>query len=205
MTPRSNGTLPIAAFLVLIICFVLAQQHDATAKPGAENVIVANSAAQPVPVVPQGITPVTGSVTVDNLPAVQQVAGSVHVSNLPAVQQVVGEVSVATPELRRGRGIIRLTAGEGRMLELPADVVLTDVRLDRASVSGDDAECDVWLFENDGVSFGPVTILRPSAIQRVVEFHLESGFGPTTATVSRGFFMNAACTVSIFWTGYTAG
>lgn len=62
----------------------------------------------------------------------------------------------------------------------------------------------IEIYENEAGAFGPVTILRPSAAQRTVEFHLESGFASTAQSLGRGFFMNSDCQVSIFWTGYTA-
>ena len=52
------------------------------------NVLVVNSANQPVPTSAQGTTTVGGTVAVSNLPATQAVSGSVAVNNFPTSQDV---------------------------------------------------------------------------------------------------------------------
>jgi hypothetical protein len=213
-----NRLLGITAVLVLAGSFVAARTQDARAVQGADEVLIANGSDRPVPVALLGavtvdgtvnvgnlpaVQQVAGDVAVSNLPAVQQVAGSVAVSNLPAVQQVTGTVQVQRPVLARGTGTIRLTSEwTQRFMTFPADVVLTDVRLERASISTSDETCEVWLGEIAGGAFGAATFFRPSATNPVVELHLESGFAAGPDTTERGFFMNADCTVRVFWTGY---
>lgn len=198
----NNKSLSVAGFLMLATWLVLAQQKSAIAVPGPDTVIVANSSSQPVPVRQQGPVSVTGDVSVNNLPAVQQVAGSVAISNLPAVQQIAGTVTVARPAVRFGHGSISFESGFPRSVEFPPDVVVTDVVLDRANFSDDAEICDVWLYANEGGVFGPVVRLRPSATQRTVELHLETGYGSEAGT-TRGLFLNSDCRVQFFWTGHT--
>ena len=198
----NNKGLSVAGFLMLATWLVLAQQNNAIAVPGPDAVIVVNSSSQPVPVSHQGPVTIAGDVAVNNLPAVQQVAGSVEVSNLPVVQQIAGEVTVSRPAVRFGHGFISFESGFPRSVEFPADVVVTDVVLDRAALSGDADVCDVWLFANEGGFFAPVAILRPSTTQRTVELHLQTGFGSDAGT-TRGLFLNADCRIRFFWTGHT--
>ncbi len=62
------------------------QKVEVTNLPDPQN--VAGSVAV------HSLPPISGTVSVDNLPAIHQVAGVVEVSNLPAVQEVSGVVSV---------------------------------------------------------------------------------------------------------------
>lgn len=59
-----------------------------TAAQKASEVIIGNTASNPVPV--------TGTVNVGNLPATQTVDGSVNVGNFPATQAVSGTVNVGS-------------------------------------------------------------------------------------------------------------
>jgi hypothetical protein len=213
-----NALLSLTAVLVLAVSLVAARTNDAKAVPGPDNVIVTNGADRPIPVTALGTTIVGGTVAISNLPATQQVAGtinvgnlpatqqvtgSVAVSNLPAVQQVAGEVRVAQPALVHGSGSITLSSiWTQRYLMVPADAVITDVRLERYPIAGSDASCEVWLAQTVDGGFGSATFFRPSATTPVVELHLNSGFGPSADTSDRGFFMNADCLVRVFWTGY---
>ena len=60
----------------------------ATAADNFKDVLVVNTATEPVPV--------TGAVNVGNLPATQPVSGTVDVGNLPATQTVSGTVDVGS-------------------------------------------------------------------------------------------------------------
>jgi len=62
--------------------------RGAAAPSQTSNVLVVNSANQPVPTAAQGTTTVAGSVAVSNFPATQPVSGSVAVSNFPTSQDV---------------------------------------------------------------------------------------------------------------------
>lgn len=190
MSSKNYKGLWIAGLLVLATGSLIAQQQETTAKVRVDQVIVTNPSSQPVPVIHQG--PVS-------------VGGAVSISNLPAVQQIAGAVTITRPALQHGNFTIRLSAVfTERAIAFPEDVVVTDLRLERVAFSGDDASCEVWLYETANGSFGPVTTLRPSATNPFVELHLESGFGPQAGVTDRGMFMNSACTVRVFWTGYTA-
>jgi hypothetical protein len=70
-----------------------ASTAQTSVRPGSD-VTVTNDATRPVPVAPQGTTPVSGTVNVGNLPATQQVGGTVNVGNLPSTQTVQGTVGI---------------------------------------------------------------------------------------------------------------
>ncbi len=159
----------------------------------SKTVTVDNTAANPVPV--------TGNVSVTNLPAVQPVSGSVTVANLPAVQKVSGSVTVTSPTLIHADGLISLSSNwNERYMTIPSNAVITDVRIERF-LSGPES-CEIWIEETAGGFFSPVTMFHLSTTQPVGELHLHSGFAPKNDTTERGFFMNADCYARVFWSGY---
>lgn len=95
--------------------------------PAPLSVVVTNAASQPVPVAGAvqvtGTAQVAGSVTVSNLPAVQNVA----VTNAPAVQEIAGTVTVASPEPRWGQALVQSLNGTVHVEHIPVDVRLTDI------------------------------------------------------------------------------
>lgn len=174
-------------------CIVVGVAFGPSFAGAAENlkdVFVANTAANPIPTSAVGTTEVAGSVEVSNLPAVQAVSGSVNVGNLPAA-----------PTLRRGTGSISLEAGLPRSTDIPHGVVVTDIRLERAAFADDDPVCQVWVSNNDGGSFGPLAIMRPSAAEPVDELHFETGV-LSAAGSTLGLFANSDCRTRYLWTGY---
>lgn len=132
-----------ATVVALVILTLMAIGGGAVAQQKLQQVEVANSATNPVPV--------GGTVDVGNLPATQDVSGAVAVTNLPDTQRVTGSVDVtATTPLPVS---IHETSGWGPLqlvgqvedvindagcslapLSLPPDAL---VRLDHISVSVD--------------------------------------------------------------------
>jgi hypothetical protein len=83
----------IPAFLLILGALVLSVTVFGEPIAGASipfsNVIVGNTTTNPVPVDVQNASlPVTGTVTVGNLPTTQSVSGTVNIGNLPSTQQV---------------------------------------------------------------------------------------------------------------------
>ena len=148
------------------------------------------------------VQPVSGSVAVSNLPAVQPVSGSVAISNLPAVQEVTGTVQIGGRNLVHADGQINLSlTWEQRYMTIPANAVVTDIRIERY-LSGA-ASCEIWLEETSGGFFSPSTMWHLTVDQPVAEMHLQSGYAAGPTTVERGFFMNSDCYARVFWSGYT--
>jgi hypothetical protein len=78
--------LTLLATTSLVTVVLLVTGWDSAVASQISNVFVTNTAANPVPV--------SGSVTVSNLPATQPVSGTVNVGNLPGSQTVDGTVDV---------------------------------------------------------------------------------------------------------------
>lgn len=173
-----------------------------TAAEKIQQVFITNTDADPVPVQGVGTQQVGGTVNVGNLPAVQQVGGTVNVGNLPGTQEVSGAVEVTN--LPQGsapvndNGSISLESALPRSMVIPDDVVLTDVVIERTSVSDADP-CEVWLYKDQDGFRDVMMFFRPSLAQPFKELHLESGFHGGD---ERGFFVNSDCRARIFWTGY---
>ena len=87
----SRKAFPVVVSLILLV-FGLSSVRPITisgaGQQPVQNVSVVNTGAQPVPV--------TGGVTVSNLPATQQIAGAVSVDNFPATQTVAGTVNIGS-------------------------------------------------------------------------------------------------------------
>jgi hypothetical protein len=80
-------TLLATTSLVTVVLLVTGWGSAVAAQ--ISNVFVTNTAADPVPV--------SGSVSVSNLPATQSVSGTVNIGNFPSSQTVDGSVSPAAP------------------------------------------------------------------------------------------------------------
>jgi hypothetical protein len=78
--------LGAASMLVLVLAILLVSGWGSAVAAQVSGVFVTNTPANPVPV--------SGAVTVSNLPATQPVSGAVTVSNLPQTQPVSGTVDV---------------------------------------------------------------------------------------------------------------
>lgn len=190
MHTLGSRTRAAALATVCVVVGVAFGPSFAGAADNLKDVFVANTAADPVPTAAVGTTNVAGSVAVSNLPAVQAVSGTVNVGNLP---------TAAT--LRRGTGSISLEAGFPRSTDIPHGVVVTDIRLERAAFADDDPVCQVWVSNNEGGSFGPLAIMRPSAAEPVDELHFETGI-LSSESGSLGLFANSDCRTRYLWTGY---
>jgi hypothetical protein len=180
---------------VLVVLLKASFPAMSVAAKALQDVIIANTPDNPVPVQGVGTQTVAGNVTV---------SGTVDVSNLPLTSD--GRVLVRNDitglrEARHGDAIISLESAFPRSIDLPPDVVLTDAIVTRANLSTSDSTCDVWLFEVRGGNFGPIHTLRPSGTDPVDEIHLESGIAPTADRF--GFFLNSNCRVNVLWSGYT--
>jgi hypothetical protein len=81
--------LTLLATTSLVTVVLLLTGWDSAVASQISNVFVTNTSANPVPV--------SGSVSVSNLPATQPVSGTVNVGNLPSSQTIDGSVSPAAP------------------------------------------------------------------------------------------------------------
>jgi len=137
--------------------------------------------------------PVSGTVTVGNLPLV---GGGVPVivGNLPTSG---GRLLVQQPGATYGYGQQSLVST--RTVDIPAGVVLTDLIL--RHVFGD-SPCQIYLKEivpfGDSTAFVAIDSLYPAA-DAPAELHLRSGI-PSDGDV--GIFVNGNCTIHTMWTGY---
>jgi hypothetical protein len=151
-----------------------------------KDVIVRNTTSDPVPVAPQGTTPVAGTVTVGNLP----------------VQTGKVQVASAAPVLRRGREFLN---GASSSSALPAGVVVTDVVVafgDAHPLNGDPAEwCSVELFAAGAAEF--LGVLTAEKVRDEQELHLQTGLR-STAEQPLELLSRLDCGMSVSWTGYEA-
>ncbi len=167
-------------FILLVLGVFLAGLLFSFSKPGQ---VVADMKPLLVEVLNLPL-PVTGAVNVENLPLDEK---SNSLRTIPAADS-----------LRYGQAL--LVSGERRVL-IPEGVVLTDVLLYRDITSNDDP-CPIWVgrFENGSNIY--LFHFMPSAVDPLVELHLESGL-LSTASSSVMIYLNANnCNVLGGWTGY---
>lgn len=151
------------AYLIGLGCFAVGltlASPIADAASAFKDVVVQNSASNPVPVTPQGTTHITGTVDAGNLP----------IEN--------GRVAVAAPEreLRSGSGDTFLSADQ--RLVIPAGVVLTDIKATPDNRLSQRTESCVGALRErdaDGRLVGAVATFVTSPANPHDELHLTSG------------------------------
>lgn len=133
---------------------------------------------------------VTGSVDVNNFPAVQPVSGTVNVGNFPATQPVSGTVTVANPGLTDAQ--LRLTPVPISGTVTTASVVSNSSTVTQISSTGSNQ-----------------TLLAANANRKGAVLYFTSGIwyiklGATASATSRSYVVDAAKTtleLPVRWTG----
>lgn len=143
----------------------------------------------------------TSDVTITNLPDTQTVSGTVSVDNFPTVQEVIS----LPPVLRTDRVQFSIfsTSGTFEELSVPSDVVLTDLVITFFTTTNWFCLLTVW----QGVPDGANILLQPNLREISngdYSLHLESGLqGLIAMRVSAGGSgSDGACIGTLFWTGY---
>lgn len=162
--------------------------------------LCSNAFAQGPPVVKVEVVN-TPDVTITNLPDSQTVSGTVSVDNFPTVQEVISQ----PPVLRTGRVQFRIfstASGIFEELSVPMDVIMTDLVMTHVSSSDWFCQLTVW----QGVPDGDSILLQPNLRESpngTFSLSLESGLpGDITMRVSAGGSGDGGCSGILLWTGY---
>jgi hypothetical protein len=109
------------------------------------------------------------------------------------------KVATDSQRLRHGQGVVGPAGGEaGRDVDIPADVVLTDLVVARARGTAD--SCNVVLYEDRGGDRVALAQLFPTISEQSRSLHFQTGIAVTADRLAVA--VNNDCYINVLWSGY---